>query len=84
MHRIRRAELQFKNSDVIVKQHYKVLGKRNKERIVPLLPMLQNQEISRYQEEEKHVDIINVRRVFFLTKKGDKLSDSFVVNKFVL
>jgi integrase/recombinase XerC len=76
---IRRTELiHLKNSDVNLSNNtIKVLGKRNKERIVPLLPILKDQ-ISRYQEERRTLVTINDEECFFLTKKGDKLSDSFV------
>ncbi|MBB1194314.1 integrase [Flavobacterium sp. SOK18b] len=76
---IRRTELiHLKNSDVnLSNSTIKVLGKRNKERIVPLLPILKDQ-ISRYQEVRRTLVMINDEECFFLTKKGDKLSDSFV------
>lgn len=55
----------------------KVLGKRNKERILPLLPIVSNQ-INLYFKERAHLEIITDIDFFFLTKKGLKLNDSFV------
>ena len=76
---IRRAELiHLKASNVDASNNtIKVLGKRNKERILPLLPIVSLQLIL-YLKERAHLE--NVRDVdfFFLTKKGLKLNDSFV------
>ena len=55
----------------------KVLGKRNKERILPLLPIVSEQLIL-YANERTHIEIITENDFFFLTKKGLKLNDSFV------
>ena len=55
----------------------KVLGKRNKERILPLLPIVSNQ-INLYFKERARLEIIKDVDFFFLTKKGLKLNDSFV------
>ena len=55
----------------------KVLGKRNKERILPLLPIVSNQ-INLYFKERAHLEVITDVDFFFLTKKGLKLNDSFV------
>ncbi|WP_158728524.1 MULTISPECIES: tyrosine-type recombinase/integrase [unclassified Flavobacterium] len=76
---IRRTELiHLKNSDVNLSNNtIKVLGKRNKERIVPLLPVL-TESISRYQEVRSALVMINDDECFFVTKNGDKLNDSFV------
>ena len=55
----------------------KVLGKRNKERILPLLPIVSEQLII-YGNERTRLEIIKENDFFFLTKKGLKLNDSFV------
>jgi integrase/recombinase XerC len=55
----------------------KVLGKRNKERIIPLLPILEIQ-IESYLKERANIEEIKDQDVFFLTSKGIKLNDSFV------
>lgn len=76
---MRRAELihlksfnvDFSNSTV------KVLGKRNKERIIPVLPVITRQ-FSSYLKERSCLDSIENEDYFFITKKGLKLNDSFV------
>jgi integrase/recombinase XerC len=55
----------------------KVIGKRNKERIIPLMPILENQ-IRLYLSERANIEQIKDEEFFFLTLKGIKLSDSFV------
>nr|WP_314898367.1 tyrosine-type recombinase/integrase [uncultured Flavobacterium sp.] len=55
----------------------KVLGKRNKERILPVLPIIINQ-FSLYLNERSSLLSIVDEDCFFLTKKGLKLNDSFV------
>jgi len=55
----------------------KVLGKRNKERILPLLPIVSEQLIL-YFKERSHLEKVTNNDFFFLTKKGLKLNDSFV------
>lgn len=55
----------------------KVLGKRNKERILPLLPIIVQQLIL-YTDERTHLEKVIDSDYFFLTKKGLKLNDSFV------
>ena len=55
----------------------KVLGKRNKERILPLLAIVSEQLIL-YANERTRLEIIKDNDFFFLTKKGLKLNDSFV------
>ena len=55
----------------------KVLGKRNKERIVPILPIVENQ-IKIYITERSHIQRIIDEEYFFLLLKGVKLNDSFV------
>jgi integrase/recombinase XerC len=55
----------------------KVLGKRNKERILPVLPVIINQ-FSLYIKERSSLSSLVDEGYFFLTKKGLKLNDSFV------
>jgi integrase/recombinase XerC len=55
----------------------KVLGKRNKERIIPVLPIIK-EELLLYLGEKSSLGSINDSEFLFLTKKGLKLSDSFV------
>ncbi|HSN49119.1 MAG TPA: tyrosine-type recombinase/integrase [Flavobacterium sp.] len=55
----------------------KVLGKRNKERILPLLPIVSGQLIL-YFNERSGLEKVTDSDFFFLTKKGLKLNDSFV------
>ena len=55
----------------------KVLGKRDKERILPVLPVVV-QQFQLYLKERSLLDVIVNQEYLFLTKKGLKLSDSFV------
>ncbi|MES2544822.1 MAG: tyrosine-type recombinase/integrase [Bacteroidota bacterium] len=55
----------------------KVIGKRNKERIVPLLPIINNQ-FDVYKSARMEMTGIKDDEFFFLNKKGLKLNDSFV------
>lgn len=55
----------------------KVLGKRNKERILPLLPKSINQ-IKLYLTERACIERITDNDIFFLTLKGVKMNDSLV------
>jgi integrase/recombinase XerC len=76
---MRRAELiglMFKNVD-LSSGVVKVLGKRSKERIVPLLPIVTDQ-INLYLKERERLDQIVDSEYFFISKKGLKLSESFV------
>ena len=76
---IRRSELinlLFRNVNISSKT-IKVIGKRNKERIIPLMPILENQ-IRLYLSERANIEQIKDDEFFFLTLKGIKLSDSFV------
>lgn len=76
---IRRTELvHLKIANINVSnQTIKVLGKRNKERILPLLPVISTL-LKRYLLER--VEILNDTNVdyLFISKKGVKLNDSFV------
>lgn len=55
----------------------KVLGKRNKERIVPILPVLVK-EIKDYLNERAQLETVKDHDYLFLMLKGVKLNDSFV------
>jgi integrase/recombinase XerC len=55
----------------------KVLGKRNKERIIPVLPVVIEQ-FNLYLKERNSLDSIVDIEYFFISKKGLKLSESFV------
>ncbi|MBL7885794.1 MAG: tyrosine-type recombinase/integrase [Flavobacterium sp.] len=55
----------------------KVLGKRNKERILPILPIIAKQ-INLYLAERAQLEQINDKDYFFLMLKGVKMNDSFV------
>ena len=55
----------------------KVLGKRNKERILPVLPITQSQ-FDLYFSERNKLEQVRDGEFFFLTLKGVKLNDSLV------
>lgn len=76
---IRRTELiHLKTGNVNTSNNtIKVLGKRNKERILPLLPIVSEQLIL-YFNERARFEKVTDKDFFFLTKKGLKLNDSFV------
>jgi len=76
---MRRAELiHLKYSNVnFANSTLKVLGKRNKERILPILPMVLEQLLL-YVKERSLLETIVDGDYLFLTKKGLKLNDSFV------
>ncbi|MBF2708101.1 tyrosine-type recombinase/integrase [Flavobacterium soyangense] len=76
---IRRTELiHLKMNNVNVSNNtIKVLGKRNKERIIPILSIVSRQLIL-YLNERSHLEKVTDKDYFFLTKKGLKLNDSFV------
>ncbi|REG98553.1 tyrosine-type recombinase/integrase [Flavobacterium aquicola] len=76
---IRRAELiHLKLSNVnFMAGTIKVLGKRGKERILPVLPVVIEQLVL-YIKERSLLDVIDDDEYLFITKKGLKLSDSFV------
>ena len=76
---MRRAELinlMLRNVD-LSSSVIKVLGKRNKERIIPLLPVIVDQ-LKLYLNERALVEDIVDGEYFFISKKGLKLSESFV------
>ncbi|MBN8566578.1 MAG: tyrosine-type recombinase/integrase [Flavobacteriales bacterium] len=55
----------------------KVIGKRNKERIVPLLPIVKNQ-LESYISQRNKIQLINAEQSLFVTQNGVKLNDTFV------
>ena len=76
---IRRAELinlKVQNID-LSNGVIKVLGKRNKERIIPILPVIIEQ-INCYNAQRIKVENGKYNDYFFLMLKGVKLNDSFV------
>lgn len=75
---IRRTELiHLKISSINSNNTLKVLGKRNKERILPVLPII-SQQIQVYLLERARIQQITDNEFFFLNSKGVKLNDSFV------
>ena len=76
---IRRAELihlKISNIDYHNKT-LKVLGKRNKERLIPLLPIVLEQ-FGLYLKERAALEKLKDQDFFFVTQKGVKLNDSLV------
>ena len=76
---IRRTELihlRISNID-LAKGTLKVLGKRNKERILPVLSIIQSQ-FNLYLLERNKLEQVKDPEFFFLTLKGVKLNDSLV------
>jgi integrase/recombinase XerC len=76
---MRRAELiglMMRNVD-LSSNVIKVLGKRNKERIIPVLPIIVEQ-LNLYLSERTAIENILDSDYFFISKKGLKLSESFV------
>jgi len=76
---IRRTELinlKLQNVD-LSNNTIKVLGKRNKERLIPMLPNLKNQ-IKKYLIERSDIQSISDKEFFFLLLNGVKMNDSFV------
>jgi len=74
---IRRTELIHLRVSNVNSQTMKVLGKRNKERILPVLPII-SQQINLYLSERARIEAITDDAFFFLSQKGVKLNDSFV------
>ena len=76
---IRRTELvHIKIGDVdLSDQTLKVLGKRNKERILPLLKSV-IESIKVYLEKRKDIELSNEFDELFLTKKGHKIYETLV------
>jgi integrase/recombinase XerC len=76
---MRRAELinlQFGNVDLHQKT-IKVIGKRNKERIIPLLDCTVKL-IESYKTQRNHLEVIKNNEMLILSKNGNKVSESFV------
>ena len=76
---IRRTELihlKMQNIDLSTNT-LKVLGKRNKERILPILPVI-GKQIKSYLSERASIEHIKDGEYFFLLLKGVKFNDSFV------
>ena len=76
MRRIELVELKVEGVD-LCSNTLKVLGKRNKERIIPLLPKVCSQ-IKLYLNERSGLEVIQEPAYFFVTKTGKKLNVSFV------
>lgn len=76
---IRRTELinlKIQNVDSSNKT-IKVIGKRNKERIIPILTIIEEQ-IKKYLSERSSIQEVKESEYFFLLSNGVKLNDSFV------
>ena len=76
---IRRTELinlKIQNVDLSNKT-IKVIGKRNKERIIPILTIIEEQ-IKKYLSERSSIQELKESECFFLLSNGVKLNDSFV------
>jgi len=74
--RIELVELKLKDIDLNNKT-LKVLGKRNKERIIPLIsPVLQT--INDYIQSRNNLKVIKNDEYFFLSKKGVKIYETLV------
>lgn len=76
---IRRAELiNLKvNSIDELQKTIRVIGKRNKERIIPLLDCTLIL-YKLYKEQRNHLEVINNKEMLILSKTGNKVSESFV------
>lgn len=74
--RVELIDLKMQNVD-LSSNTLKVLGKRNKERILPILPIISKQ-IRSYLLERTKIEDIKDKEHFFLMLKGVKLNDSFV------
>ncbi|MBC8753653.1 tyrosine-type recombinase/integrase [Kordia sp. YSTF-M3] len=75
---MRRSELiNLKESDIdYTAKTIRILGKRNKERIVPLLHKLETQ-LKEYNTQRKQIDVSNIDELF-LTAKGNKMYPNLV------
>lgn len=76
---IRRAELiNIRLNDISYAQKtLKVIGKRNKERIIPLLPSVLK-TIDRYMDFREALEVIRDEEMFFITSKGEKIYETLV------
>jgi integrase/recombinase XerC len=76
MRRTELVNLKLANVNLVTKT-IKVIGKRNKERIIPVLPVI-NCQLDSYIIERARLENIVDTDYFFITKKGLKINDSFV------
>ena len=76
MRRIELINIKLKDADLENKT-IKILGKRNKERIVPLLPSIV-ESIANYKTERNKLEVITDQTHLFLTKKGVKIYETLV------
>jgi integrase/recombinase XerC len=76
MRRIELINIKVKDADLENKT-IKILGKRNKERIVPLLPSIV-ESIANYKSERNKLEVITDQTHLFLTKKGVKIYETLV------
>lgn len=76
MRRIELINIKLKDADLENKT-IKILGKRNKERIVPLLPSIV-ESIVNYKTERNKLEVITDQTHLFLTKKGVKIYETLV------
>ena len=76
---IRRTELiNLKTNNIDLSNNtIKVLGKRNKERIIPILTIIEEQ-VKKYLSERSSIQDVKDDEYFFLLSNGVKLNDSFV------
>ena len=74
---IRRAELIGLTVTNVGIDSIKVLGKRNKERIIPIISIIK-QRLEDYKQLRKTVENVGKTENFFVTDKGQKLNNSFV------
>lgn len=76
---IRRTELiHLKVSNIDLSANVlKVLGKRNKERVLPILPIISKQ-FEKYNKQRSCLKEVRDSEYFFLTLKGIKMNDSLV------
>ncbi|WP_445454022.1 tyrosine-type recombinase/integrase [Flavobacterium sp. 25HG05S-40] len=76
---IRRTELiHLKTQHIdLSNETIKVLGKRNKERIIPILPII-SEQIKSYLREKALIQDVKEQECFFILLNGVKLNDSFV------
>ena len=71
--------INLKDTDIdIHSQRIKVLGKRNKERIIPFSLVLQNSIESYIKIREKDIIHVEQNPYFFVTQKGNKLYEKLV------
>jgi len=74
--RIELINLQIHNVDVL-NETIKVLGKRNKERVIPILSFVAESIIA-YLEKRNSISLSQSNNYFFLKKNGDNLNESLV------